>query len=242
MKDSINKLKQNIKNPKNQKIIAVIALVLVLIIAGTYAWKMLTTSSDVVSKITAGDLSLRLVEPGDGIHLEKTVPMSYQQGMTTVPYEFSIVNDGTIDADYTIYLDDFYENITVPEEGKLDDSKIRYMLVKDDETPIAKNSKLLSAGRTINTGIIETEKTVNYKLYLWIDSKAGIEVNNQVFSGKLRVEAVASRIYNVSGVLRDENNDILPNTTLAALNSEGEVTTAITDGEGYFTLKNSKGE
>ena len=237
MKNVINKLKTNLKNNKNSRIIAGMALVLVLLFAGTYAWKMLTTSSDVISKITAGDLSIRIEESGTGVVLEKTVPMSYQQGMTTEPYEFSIINDGTIDGDYTIYLDDFYENITVPEEGKFEDSKIRYILIKDDETPSAKNSHLLSEGRTINTGTIKAGKRNNYKLYMWIDSRAGIEVNGQIFSGKIRVEAVPTYIYDVSGILRDENNDIKPQAMLAAVNQYGNITTAVTDDNGFFILK-----
>ena len=181
---------------KQSKIMIAMALVIVFVLAGTYAWMMLSKTSTVVNKITAGNLDLELVCSADGtcdgIYLEKQVPMSYQQGLTTKAYKFKLRNNGGIAADYTINLEDFYENITIPTEGKFEDSKIRYIILKDDETPVASNSKLLSEGRNLTTGTIEGNSEVEYTLYMWIDSRAGIEVNGQVFGGKIRVDAIPS--------------------------------------------------
>ena len=173
---------------KQSKIMIVMALVIVFVLVGTYAWMMITKNSSVVNKITAGTLDLILDESSsDGILIENTVPMSYQQGLTTQAYTFKLKNNSSIETDYTINLEDFYEGITIPEEGKLADSKIRYILLKDGETAQAKNSKLLSEGRAIETGKIEGTTEISYTLYVWIDSRAGVEVNGQIFSGRLRI-------------------------------------------------------
>ena len=225
---------------KQSKIMIAMALVIVFVLAGTYAWMMLSKTSTVVNKITAGTLDLVLDDSiSDGIHLEKQVPMSFQQGLTTTPYTFKLINNATTPADYTISLEDFYEGVTIPTEGKFEDSKIRYILLKDDETPTGANSKLLSEGRNLTTGTIEGSTEVNYTLYMWIDSKAGIEVNNQIFSGRLNITAEqATQKYTVSGVYKDSTGTAVPNKQLVIYTPSGDQIKTTTDPEGKFTFDN----
>ena len=311
------------KKQNKKALVVAIALVLLLLVTGTYAWMMLTKNSSVVNKITAGNLELRLDESSsDGIHLEKQVPMSLNQGLTTTPYTFKIVNNGDTAASYTINLEDFYDDVTIPEEGKLEDSKIRYLIAKDGVIPtigsgdtkfyaysgetllftaaynkeinqitsliqnynnsenegfrehmnsqiastgsttedgayeVFKNavgtsytfkkensskrvSHLLSEGRGIETGVIEGNSEVSYTLYMWIDSRAGIEVNGQIFSGRLNITASQSvQAYKVSGVLTDGTEQIVANATLLGFTQSGTQVVATTDTEGKFSMDN----
>ena len=186
----MEEVKEKNKTMKQAKIMIVMALLIVFALAGTYAWMMLTKTSTVVNKITAGSLDLILDESSsDGILLQNQDPMSYQQGLTTQAYTFKLKNNSATDIDYTINLVDDYEGVTVPTEGKLEDSKLRYIILEGDETPVASKSRLLSAGRGLKTGTIEGNQEINYTLYMWIDSKAGLETNGQIFSGKLNILA-----------------------------------------------------
>lgn len=212
------------KKQNRKALIVAIALVLLLIITGTFAWLRISRTTTVVNKITAGSLDLVLdevCEEGencDGILLQNQMPMSYQQGLTTKAYKFKIKNNAQTAADYTISIDDYYEIVTVPSAGKIDDSKLRYILLKDDETPTAAKSKLLSTGRNIETGVIQGGKEVSYTLYMWIDSRAGLETNGQMFNGRLNIlaEQTVTTPYKMSGTITDGSGVPVTNGVVVA--------------------------
>ena len=188
---------------KNNKKILVVALVLtlVVIIGTTYAWLNITKKSGIVNKITAGNLELTLDDTtSEGIKLIKEVPRSYQQGMTTKEYTFTLTNKSSTSS-YTLSLkdldtytnDDNNEDVTIADEDRLADSKIRYILLKDGEEAVASKSKILT-DRVIDSGTIEKGKTIKYSLRIWIDSRAGngnkeAEVMGKIFNAQLSLEA-----------------------------------------------------
>ena len=187
---------------KNNKKILVVALVLtlVVIIGTTYAWLNITKKSEIVNKITAGNLELTLDDTtSEGIKLIKEVPRSYQQGMTTKEYIFTLTNKSSTSSytlslkDLTTYTNDNNEDVTIADENRLADSKIRYILLKDGEEATASKSKILT-DRVIDSGTIEKGKTITYSLRIWIDSRAGngnkeAEVMGKIFNAQLSLEA-----------------------------------------------------
>ena len=192
------------KNKNNIKLlVSVSILMLVLIIGTTYAWYRITRSSDTINKIKAGSLEMTLDDTAtEGIKLLNEVPRSYLQGMKTKEYTFTLTNTGTTTNDYTIYLDDVLKftddqgkEITITDDTKLEDTKIRYILLKDGESAASTKSKLLSAAteRIIDTGKIDKNQTIKYSLRMWIDSRAENEVMGKMFNAKLRVEASQSQ-------------------------------------------------
>ena len=187
----------------NGKLLVIaIVLILVVIIGTTYAWYRITRSSDTINKIKAGSLEMTLDDIAtEGIKLLNEVPKSYSQGMKTEEYTFILTNTGTTTNDYTIYLDDVLKftddqgkEITITDDTKLEDTKIRYILLKDGESAASTKSKLLSAAteRIIDTGKIDKNQTIKYSLRMWIDSRAENEVMGKKFNAKLRVEASQS--------------------------------------------------
>ena len=188
------------KKMGNTKLLIVAFVLTVAIIFGsTYAWVRLTKNSNTVNKITAGNLELVLDDTtSDGITLVNEVPKSYKQGMKTEEYTFTLTNTGTTTNDYTIYLDDVLKftnddgnEVTITDDTKLEDTKIRYILLKDGESAASTKSKLLSAAteRIIDTGKIDKNQTIKYSLRMWIDSRAENEAMGKMFNAKLRVEA-----------------------------------------------------
>lgn len=202
------------KENKNQKkVIAIVALlVLVLVVAGSYAWLRVSVGpAQNVNKIKAGTISLRLDETStDGINLVKQIPLSYAQGIQTQSYTFSLVNEGTTDSDYTITLNDLAKYVDnnnnetdITSANKLSDNTIRIMILKNGETAAPEKTRLLSEdpGRVIDTGTIpgnySNNNRIDYVVKVWIDSRAGdnateANVMNKLFSAQLTIDAIQS--------------------------------------------------
>ena len=196
--------KKTIDSKKLSKIAVVIMIAVIVILGGTFAWLRIGLNGSNTNKVKAGLLDLIVDETPtstDVVRLERAVPQSYRQGLTNAPYRFTLVNNSTIDTDYTLTLQDLYEgaDANLTSSDKIADSLIRYILVKNDDELVATNSKLLSTGRTIDSGTIAGKvgneaTTIPYTLYIWIDSMAGDDgtqanIMDKIFSARLSVTA-----------------------------------------------------
>lgn len=185
-------------------IVLVLLVAVIIVLSVTFAWLRIGLVASNNNVIRAGLLDLRVDEsPTNGaeVRIEKAIPQSYRQGITNKPYKFTLINNSTIDTDYTISLEDYYvdddENLTTSD--KIEDSLIRYILVKNGDEVIASNSKLLSTGRAIDIGTISGKTSVDpveipYTLYIWIDSMAGEDgtesnLMSKVFNSRLAITA-----------------------------------------------------
>ena len=192
------------KQKNRYAFIVAIIFIIILLITGTVSWLRIGLNSNTINKVKAGALDLRIDESptsGETVRLERAIPQSYREGITNPPYRFTIVNNSSMDTDYTLTLEDLYEgadaNLTT--NDKIADNLIRYILVKNDEEMVATNSKLLSTGRTIETGTISaksgnTATEIPYTLYIWIDSRAGddgtqADIMNKIFNARLSITA-----------------------------------------------------
>ena len=179
-------------NKKKLLIVGGISLALIAVIGITYAWLTQVLNGTKVNKITAGTLDLILDdEASNGIDLQFAVPQSDAQGLNNSAYTFEVKNRGSINAKYTIYLED--EEL---EDGevRMSDSNIKFDLVKNSEES---NPRLLSTVVSNNRRAIDSNVVINggstntYSLRLWIDSEATQEeVGGKVFKGKINLEAV----------------------------------------------------
>ena len=189
------------KRVGNSKLlITALVLTLVVILGTTYAWFRITKNSDTINKIKAGNLELTLDDStSNGIKLVKALPMSYQQGIKTEEYTFTLTNKSSTSSytlslkDLDTYTNDEDQELTIADEDRLADSKVRYILLKDGEEATASKSKILT-DRVIDSGTIEKGKTITYSLRIWIDSKAGdnnteAEIMGKVFNTQLSLEA-----------------------------------------------------
>ena len=180
-------MKEAIK--KNKKIIIIgIAIILILLIGLAFAYLVTTLHGDKDYVVRAGTLDLVLNE-GNELTLEKQIPIEDSEGQSLNGFSFSLVNNGSIDTDYTIYLDD----IELSEgETRMPDSAIRYSLTRDDETFSPRNLTTMGSNlnRRVDFGTINPDETINYTLRIWIDYDATTEeASGKTFKGKLRVEA-----------------------------------------------------
>ena len=182
---------------KNKKQVIAIALALVLLIGGSYAWLSVTLKGTKKVRIEAGTLSLVLNE-GNEINVSDSVPMSDVDGLKTDAYTFSLENNGNVTSEYTIYLDD--ASIDSADE-RFDDSALKYSLKKNDgasTTALLSTLQDSNGKRVLETGTIEAGTTNTYSLNLWIKDEATNDdvqttkdgqTVGKVFAGKLRIEA-----------------------------------------------------
>ena len=98
-----SKKPQKIEN--NKKKILALALALVLLIGGTYAWLTITLTGTKTTRIEAGTLAMEIKNESEGIKLENALPMTDEDGAKLTPYEFTISNEGNVQSEYSVYLD-----------------------------------------------------------------------------------------------------------------------------------------
>ena len=192
-------MKEAIK--KNKKIIIIgIAIILILLIGLAFAYLVTTLQGEKEYLVRAGTLDLVLNE-GNELTLEKVIPIDDSEGQGLNGFSFSLVNNGSIDTDYTIYLDD----IPLDEgETRMPDSAIRYSLTRNEEVIGPKNLTTMGSNpnRRVDFGTISKDETINYTLRIWIDYDATTEeASGKTFKGKLRVVASQSSGEPVSEVL-----------------------------------------
>ena len=180
-------MKEAIKNNKKVIIIAIVIIVL-LLLGIAFAYLTTTLHGDKEYLVRAGSLGLRLEESNE-LTLEKQIPLEDKDGMSLDGFNFSLINKGNIETDYTIYLDD----IPLSEgEIRIPDSSIRYSLTRNDVVGDADNltSMGVNPDRVVDTGSIKVGETINYTLRIWIDYDATTEeASGKTFKGKLRVVA-----------------------------------------------------
>ena len=205
--------KVNNNNKKKQaiKIGGMIGLFL-LVFGISFALFTVTLNGTKKNRITTGNLSLKLTEM-DGtlistagndyktstsymINLENEVPMSDKDGIATDGYEFKLVNDGSIDARYQMYL-------KVPSDVTLDAQYVKFELEQDGHVisiPIAKLSQVTHSNITdsendsftiykIDGDLITHNTDTTYKLRLWVAEDASNEAMNKEFMAYVYVDA-----------------------------------------------------
>ena len=187
----------NVKS-RNALLPALAILIILILITGiTFAWLTTVLNGTKVNRIKAGTLDLVLDDnTSDGINLEYAIPQTDSQGLNNTPYTFKVINNGTINAEYKLYLED--EEI---DGEKLSDENIKYSLTKNSKT-VGKqllSNTITNEKREIENTIITGGSTNNYELKLWIDSEAKKEeIANKVFKAKIKLEAVQTEdsLYN----------------------------------------------
>ena len=173
------------KNNKITKQIVALAITLILLIGGSYAWLTTQVKGSKTNVLKAGTLSLVLDDTtSNGIKLEKAVPMSDTTGKKGTEYTFTLQNKGTKAASYTIYLDDAALETS---ETRMADGKVKYQLTKNSTDKTALLSSLTN--KVLDSGTIDGSATNTYSLRVWIDSAAGNEVMGTILNKQLRVEA-----------------------------------------------------
>ena len=235
-----------------KKIIILIILILISIltlIGSSYALLTKKFTSKKLS-VEVGTLKVDFTE-GNAITMDNVVPMTDENGMNTTPYTFTITNSGTIDSYYTIYNEEDSNNT-------LDTTYLKYKLVSNDGYDSGiKRLKDIGTGtyRIVDERALLKSKSVTYKLYLWIASDAGNDIQNKIYKSKIIVNSTSNRVGDTCCLDNGFNklsdcmlvmNNHEKTTDIAKTNIKAKSTpdfskTATTD-EGLFMAEDDEGE
>ena len=237
---------------KNKKIIILIILILISIltlIGSSYALLTKTFTSKKLS-VEVGTLKVEFTE-GNAINLDNTKPMSDSDELNTTPYTFTITNSGIIDSYYTISNEEDANNT-------LDTTYLKYKLVSNDGYDSGiKRLKDIGTGtyRIVDERALLKSKSVTYKLYLWISSDAGNDIQNKIYKSKIIVNSTSNKIIDTYCIdngftkLSDcmlvlnnhEQSTDIAKTNIKAKGTPDFSKTATTD-EGLFMAEDDEGE
>lgn len=185
---------------KNKKLIIISIIAVIGIIgaalATSYALFNINVTKDKINKIVMGNLELSINDSNntftDGkIVVNNMVPMKDATGMAQDGYSFTLTNTGSIDAGYSIFIDDVVvANLPSGITGRLDNSKVRVNLT--NITTNTSNTYTLSSltDRKLETGTLDAGTANSYVLRIWLDYTAGNESQNKYFAAKLRIDSV----------------------------------------------------
>ncbi|MDY2892840.1 MAG: hypothetical protein SOT41_03570 [Candidatus Faecisoma sp.] len=235
-----------------KKIIILIILILISIltlIGSSYALLTKKFTSKKLS-VEVGTLKVDFTE-GNAITMDNVVPMTDENGMNTTPYTFTITNSGTIDSYYTISNEEDSNNT-------LDTTYLKYKLVSNDGYDSGiKRLKDIGTGtyRIVDERALLKSKSVTYKLYLWIASDAGNDIQNKIYKSKIIVNSTSNRVGDTYCLDNGFNklsdcmlvmNNHEKTTDIAKTNIKAKGTpdfskTATTD-EGLFMAEDDEGE
>ena len=190
------------KKDKQKKIFKVSGLIgLFLLVFGlSYALFTVTLNGTKKVKVKTGKLELQLLDENNNditdtnnagyvINLDNQVPVNDEIGLGTEAFTFKLKNIGTIDAKYTIYLDDVALEAG---EERMADEHIKYSLTKNNSSDYVKNLNSIGTNpnRNLDSGVLKRSETNIYTLKIWIDEDATNEAMNKVFNAALRIEGV----------------------------------------------------
>ena len=205
---------------KNKKIIILIILILISIltlIGSSYALLTKSFKSEKLS-MQVGTLKVDFTE-GNAITMNNAIPMTDENGMNTTPYTFTITNSGDVDAYYTVSNEEELANT-------LDTNYLKMRLTGSDGYDSGiKRLKDLGTGtyRIVDERALLKSKSVTYKLYLWISSDAGNDIQNKIYKSKIVVSSTSNM-----------TNDTVAGKLLKGVGNNGFIDT--TDSEQTFIV------
>ena len=209
---------------KDKKIIALIILVLISIIALIGSSYALLTKSFKSEKLSmqVGTLKINFTD-GNIITMNNAVPMTDEDGMNTTPYTFTITNSGNIDAYYIVSNEEELTNT-------LDTSYLKMRLTSDNgyDSGVKKVKNLgTETYKIVDETTLTTGKSVTYKLYLWISSEAGNDIQDKVYKSKIVVSSTSNRVGDT--YCKDKGFTTLSDCMLVITNHEKSVEEAKTN-------------
>lgn len=122
----------------------------------------------------------------EGIHLESAVPTYTAAALEEKPYTFTVTNDGTVDADYELYLDN---QGTV----KGDDLMLFNFALKKDGKILKIDSLAQLSDPLLFLGTIHPGESSKYELYIWLDAINTAEdmtlLEGKIYQSAIRIES-----------------------------------------------------
>jgi len=184
-------MKEKLRNKKVVYTIIGIVSVLLVALAVTYAYWLVTKTQTNENEITAGCLDIAISGEKNDITLTNQFPMSDEDGMKLVPYEFTVTNNCNTSVDYQVALEATGDSSNALSgtslKVALNDNAKLYSAYPSVETTLsgAYESRKLTPGTLAASGSEGSSAT--YSLRIWIDEDAPISEMNKSFKSRISV-------------------------------------------------------
>jgi len=184
-------MKEKLRNKKVVYTIIGIVSVLLVALAVTYAYWLVTKTQTNENEITAGCLDIAISGEKNDITLTNQFPMSDEDGMKLVPYEFTVTNNCNTSVDYQVALEATGDSSNALSgtslKVALNDNAKLYSAYPSVETTLsgAYESRKLTPGTLAASGSEGSSAT--YNLRIWIDENAPISEMNKSFKSRISV-------------------------------------------------------
>ena len=214
------------KENKKRKIAMLLTLLGVtsIVIGTTFAIYENTINTNKNHIIKTGVVNFTLTESTNGIVLNNLQELTDYEGMAQETfYEFTIKNTGDTKTDYEISL------VDKPNSSYtgtiLNEKYIKVGLLKNNSEEIIVNLK--EVNRLIDKVTLDVDKSVNYKLRLWLDLKDITDEEKEALVGQQIFLALK-----INGIQNMENITIATDKLIALTNNK--------DNSGLYTITHPK--
>ena len=170
-------------------VVFIMSLIIIVLSSFSYAF-YLNVDNTLENVATTECIKITYVDKDD-INIEKTYPLSEEEGSKLTPYEFTITNVCTS-------LEDYQVNIETLNESTIQTSNIRVKLDNNESSILGNKEEVLNyvnsdikESRKIETGILNANGSRTYKLRMWIDEDSTVEETaNKEYKSKVVIMAV----------------------------------------------------
>ncbi len=179
----------NDKKENNNVLSILVLLLILLVISGvSYALWQIALSQTEKNRITTGCFKI-LFKDKNAINLQETLPITDEEGIRLIPYEFTITNTCSNNVEYQV-------NLEILNETTLDNMDyIKTMFQEKEPSILSSNPKktptLSNASNSymLEKGYLEKNEEKNFKLRLWLNEETPTteEIMNKIFSSKITV-------------------------------------------------------
>ena len=195
-----------------------------IVIGTTFAIYENTINTNKNHIIKTGVVNFTLTESTNGIVLNNLQELTDYEGMAQEEYyEFTIKNTGDTKTDYEISL------VDKPNSSYtgtiLNEKYIKVGLLKNNSKEIIVNLK--EVNRLIDKVTLDVDKSVNYKLRLWLDLKDITDEEKEALVGQKIFLALK-----INGIQNMENITIATDKLIALTNNK--------DNSGLYTITHAK--
>ena len=195
-----------------------------IVIGTTFAIYENTINTNKNHIIKTGVVNFTLTESTNGIVLNNLQELTDYEGMAQEEYyEFTIKNTGDTKTDYEISL------VDKPNSSYtgtiLNEKYIKVGLLKNNSEEIIVNLK--EVNRLIDKVTLDVDKSVNYKLRLWLDLKDITDEEKEALVGQKIFLALK-----INGIQNMENITIATDKLIALTNNK--------DNSGLYTITHAK--
>ena len=184
-------MKDRIKNLKNSKILVLFLfigfiLLFLVVTGGSYAY-FVTTIKGKDMVIYTGTLAVDYQKKTDVISNLSTYPMSDTDGLKTTAHEFTVTNNGNIDARYQVRLE---LDSTVSDMIDMRYVKLSYQIDDGGYSDPILLSNLGSNLVFTKNNILGPTKSNTIGIKLWIDLNASNDIQGKEFKARIVVDSI----------------------------------------------------